>query len=157
MKRFLLLVICCIATSTAQATEKIESIRDTIVSTLKHTNPTTLAQFNEFYKQYEQSVFEFFDPKNELPLTQHIERMNQDLKTLKGVYDNPQFKSVRPNLLDLNNHFIAMVAILKQYIGSRNSIGMALNVRPFKFLLPAAVKNRGNISLFKSLHHRLTC
>lgn len=141
----------------ALARPSIEEVRDSIIKTLAHHNPCVLEQFNCFYAQFDSSVHAFFDKKNHQSLADHIKRIEGEADLLGQVCSDLNFSSVCAILRKHRAHVLELIAILKKYVGSINSVGFALNVKRFEFLLPDDIKKRGHISLFRSLHHRLMC
>ena len=150
-------LFCLIATVQcfANQQEDIEIIRQTITHTLAHASPESLPLYQQFCDQYQKLVFDFFDKNNNFPLGIHIHAMERNLGVLAKVIALPAFSSVRTILTHLYPHLAELVATAKSYLGSRNYISFALSVRKFKYLLPYAIRNRGEISLLWSLRHRL--
>lgn len=152
-----LCLITIFAESSLASVQSIEQVRDTIIRILKQNNSTALEQFNNFYMQFDRSVHLFFDRKNNQTLADHIKRMEDEVAMLNTVCNDQAFASVRHILQSHRDQVIDLLAIFKKYIGSINSVGFALKVKRFEFLLPADIKKRGHFSLFRSLHHRLMC
>ncbi len=133
----------------------IEIIRNKIIRTLTANNPKALPDFFQYSDKYDKVVFDFFDTNNSLSLVSHIQLLDESLKTLNNVIDNPEFSSARANLQEVFPKLVELIAIFKQQIGSRNYGWLGLKVRRFKSLLPLLVRNRGEVSLLWSLRHRV--
>lgn len=150
-------VVFSLLSSMALAVPAIESVRDLIVKKLKKNNQTALVQFNNFYKQFEDSVHEFFDKNNDQPLNDHIKRMEGEVETLARVCKDLDFRTVWDVLQEHHMHVLDLISILRSYIGSHNSVAFALRLKRFEFLVPADIRKRGLFAIFRSLHHRLMC
>jgi hypothetical protein len=148
-----LLILAC----SAQAVDNIETIKAKVQRILAQKNPQALAQYNDYSRQYDQLVLDFFDSNNHEPLKAHVNAIAEAMRILKETYNNPQFASVRPILMTYHKHGAKLVHELKQYIGSRNTIGLVLRLRHFVFLLPKVVRDKGGLNLLKGLHYRLRC
>lgn len=133
----------------------VEVVRNKVIRTLSANNPKILPEFFKYSDQYDKLVFDFFDTNNKLPLVSHIQLLDENLKTLTQVIDNPEYSSARVNLQEVYPKLIELIAILKNQIGSRNYGWLGLKIRRFKFLLPLLIRNRGEISLLWSLRHRV--
>ncbi len=141
----------------AHAVGDFESARNTVLSRLSQEEPTCLKEFDSFFKRYDALVVSFFDKKNNDPLETHIEHMEKELQTLKNVCEDARYRCVNPILCNYRTHITELITLLKDYIGSHDALSLAFKVRKFKTILPEAVKQRGDISLFWSLYHRLRC
>jgi len=137
--------------------QDIEIIQSKIISILEKNNPLIIPEFNNFCTQYHQSIVQFFDTTNNEPLTLHIARIENELLLLKQTYSDIRFNSVQPILLGYHQDITKLVHVLKNYVGSTNSISLAWHVQQFKSLLPQPIKDRGNYALFMALKHRLAC
>jgi len=137
------------------ANEDIESIKKTIISTLTHANQSALAPFQILSQQYEQLVTNFFDKQNHESLKKHVSHMEKYLNVLLNVIKDPQFISVRANLVALYPHISELVTMFKNSLGSKNYVSLGWKVRSFKFLLPDSIKKMGDLSLFWCLRHRI--
>lgn len=136
-------------------THDVATSKAIIVSILYQKNPDAVPEFNHFFDKYDRSVIMFFDRKNNDSLAQHIRRMEAELQELQAVYNDERFSSVREPLIDQYEHLSNLLVVLRRYVGSRDALSLAFKVRKFKFLLPPEVRKRGNISLYRSLRHRL--
>lgn len=154
-KHFSIAMLCCY--SAAIATGNVESARTTIVELLKKEQPACIAEFKTFFKQYDELVVNFFDKKNNDSLTTHIMRMETELQTLKKVCDDEQYRCIHPILCGYHAQVTELIELLKRYVGSHDTVSLAFKVRKFKIILPEVVRQRGDVSLFWSLHHRLRC
>lgn len=157
MNTLVYLIFCALFSCALYAQESIEHVKDHIIATLSHHNPHVVKRFNDFYKQFDGSVHSFFDRANNQPLTEHIKRIEQELALLTTVCQDKAFASVATILKTHQQSVIELIAILKKYVGSCNSVGFALKVKRFEFLVPQDIKERGHFSIFRSLHHRLQC
>lgn len=148
-------VLGCIVQS--YAFEDIETARTSMITLLEKHNPDVLRDFHGFCHRYNQLVFDFFDKKNNDPLEAHIKYMETNANILQHVCNDLRFQSVRSFLITRYEQVLEMIKVLKKYKGSHDTLTLAFRLKKFKFLLPYAVKKRGDISLFWSLHHRLRC
>lgn len=143
------------------AFKNIDLHKQEIKTTLQKKNPALVAAFNQFCRQYDQSVLAFFDIHNNLSLAQHIQRMEKDLTILERTCNDIQFASVRALLTELHNELQDLVTLLRQHRSSKkslkNSLRLAFKVRRFKKLLPMPINRWTEISLFWTLNHRLHC
>lgn len=151
------IILCSLLICPLYGFKNIERAKKEIASTLQITNPAKLHEFYNFCDQYDHAVASFFDTNNYVSLKAHIDIMEKNLLTLKATIENPEFKTVRHILTDLNQQLINLMSLLSKYVGSKNSISLAFKVRHFKCLLPPAVENRGDFSLWWALTHRLGC
>lgn len=156
MKYISLIVSLALCTSLT-AFKNIEIHKKEIGSVLQKHNPESLKNFKQFTAKYDQLVISFFDTGNNLSLANHIERMQSELVTLNQVANDSQFISAKPLFSDLNKQLCQLITVLKQYVSSKNSIGLAFKVRKFKKLLPCPLNKWTDFSLFLSLNHRLNC
>ena len=142
---------------TASAISNLETTRKEIVATLNREAPNCVAEFNSFFKKYDAVVFSFFDTKNNEPLKAHIESMESELQLLQNVCNDARYRSVHSILCEYHAHLKELVTLLKQYVGSHDTVSLAWKVRRFKVILPKTVKQQGDVSLFWGLYHRLRC
>jgi len=154
-KQHSIAALCCY--SIAFATGNLESARKTVVELLNKEQPACIKEFKTFFKQYDELVVSFFDKQNNDPLTTHIARMETKLQTLKNVCDDERYRCIHPILCGYHTQVTELVALLKHYVGSHDTLSLAFKVHKFKIILPESVRQRGDISLFWSLHHRLRC
>jgi len=151
------IILCSLLILPLHAFKNIESSKKEIKATLQITNPKILSEFHNFCLEYDNVVTSFFDTNNHYSLAKHIDLMEKNLITLKTVAENPEFKTVRHILMDLNQQLANLISLLSKYVGSKNSVGLAFKVRNFKNLLPPAVEKKGDFSLWWALTHRLGC
>jgi hypothetical protein len=147
-----LLMLCSNSMSSAMS---LEAGKNRIVATLRNEQPAIVAEFVNFCRQYDALVVDFFDTKNNESLGVHIGRMEAELQTLYRVCHDMRYQSVKGLLLYYYTHIAELVSLLKQYVGSYNTLSLGLKLRKFKLLLPESVKARGDFSLFCSVRHRL--
>jgi len=150
-------IIVLVFFSAAYAGEDFESARKSVITCLHKEQPACIAEFNTFFKRYDALVVNFFDKKNNEPLTTHICHMETELQTLKTVCNDTRYGCINAILCTYQTHIEDLISLLKSYVGSHDSLSLAFKVRKFKMILPEHVKKRGDISLFWSLHHRLRC
>lgn len=143
--------------SAANASLDIETAKATIIETLQRENPSVIGEFKRLCRRYDRIIITFFDTNNTDSLKTHINYMEAELRTLKNLCDDIRFRSVQSILTNFYEHIQHLITILQQYIGSRNTISLALKVRNYKFLLPKIVHARGDLALLKGLNHRLRC
>jgi hypothetical protein len=141
----------------AHAGEDFESARKSIITCLNKEQSGCMAEFNTFFKRYDAVVINFFDKKNNEPLKAHIGHMETELQTLKSVCNDTRYGCINAILCTYQTYVEDLIALLKNYVGSHDTISLAFKVRKFKIILPEHVKSRGDISLFWSLYHRLRC
>lgn len=156
-KSYLLSISLLQLTHHLYALDTIEVTKAALVKTLQQQNPAALTEFMLLFKRYEQIVFDFFDTNNHAPLSTHISRMQDELKTLDQCCSNPHFNAITPTLRMYQAHLQELVTLLQSYKNARDIISVGFKVRKFKFLLPKEVYERGDIALFLALRHRLTC
>ena len=137
--------------------DDVQARKQAIIYTLSQKNPTALPEFAAFFTKYDQLVTKFFDTTNYESLEAHTRYMEKELHVLRAACNDNRFKPVRDILVAHYHDVEHLVAVLKEYRGSRDAISLALKVRGFKFLLPPDVKKRGDIALFFALKHRLSC
>jgi hypothetical protein len=135
----------------------IETTKADIITILQQKNPLLITEFNTLYRRYQQLITTFFDTNNNDSLIFHIKHMEDELQFLHSLCSDLRFKCVQPILRTYAEHIGSLIVILKQYVRSVNVITLALKLQHFKFLLPGNIKERGNLSLLHSLHHRLSC
>lgn len=150
-------LIVLIFVGAAHASGDFESARKTIISCLNTEQPSCIAEFNTFFKRYDEMVITFFDKQNNESLKTHISYMETELQTLKSVCNNARYSCINAILCTYQAQIEDLIALLKNYVGSHDTVSLAFKVRKFKVILPEHVKKRGDISLFWSLHHRLRC
>jgi hypothetical protein len=152
---FSIAALCCYGISVAS--ENLELARKTIFERLSKEQPACIGEFKTFFKQYDELVVNFFDKKNNDPLTTHIMRMETELQTLKNACNDERYRCVNPILCGYHDHVTELITLLKHYVGSHDTLSLAFKVHKFKIILPETVRQRGDISLFWSLYHRLRC
>lgn len=157
MKFTFKLMLCCLLIAPMYAFKNIETSKKEIRATLQVVNPSVIEQFGKFCDQYNRLVTSFFDTNNWYSMAKHIEQMEKNIITLRQTADDPQFKTVRHLLLDLEQQLVNLISLLARHIGSKNSMSLAWKVRHFKNLLPTHVAQRGDFALWWSLNHRLRC
>lgn len=150
---FIMVFMC----SSTDAIPDLETTRNTISAILHKELPTSVGVFDNFFKQYDERVCTFFDKRNNDSLKTHIEHMEQELYILKNICDDMHYHCIKPILTHYHMHISELITLLKEYINSHDTLSLAFKVREFKHILPHEVKQRGDISLFWSLHHRLRC
>lgn len=143
--------------SGACAIVDLETIKGEIVTVLRQEQPKYVEEFNQFFKRYDELVFKFFDQKNNDSLKTHVHDMEAEIEILKNVCADERYRSISNTLRNYHTHVAELVGVLKQFVGSRDTISLALRVRKFKPILPKTIRQRGRSSLLKSLHHRLRC
>ncbi len=139
------------------ARPSIEQVRDSIIKNLSKNNPMVVIEFNNFYNQFDRVIRLFFDKKNNQSLALHIKQIELIVKTLKGISIDQNFQCVRVVLQEYYAEVKDLLAILKEYVGSINSVSFALRVKRFEFIVPTDIRKRGQLYIFGSLHHRLMC
>ena len=152
----LLLTITLIACPLLAHTD-VDTVKQEVFTILKKTNPRVLPRMQEYDAQYAESVRVFFDKKNKQPLAEHCKRMKAELELLQNVCSDHQFASVRHLLLENHRHLTEFYTTVKSYIGSHNTLGFALALRKYRFLLTGKIKTRSIFYLFGCLSHRLSC
>jgi len=138
------------------ATTDIEITKTNIATILQQKNPAALPHFYDFCTKYDQLVENFLDINNNDSLATHVGYISTATQILKKLCYNPEFIAVKPILLDYYKQATKLVSLLQKYIGSRNTLFFGLQLHPFRFLLPTAVKNKGRLAVLKALNHRLT-
>jgi hypothetical protein len=134
-----------------------ETTKKNILTTLKQEQPTAIEEFTAFFKKYDDLVLNFFDKKNKSPLKTHIGYMETELEILQKVCHDIRYQSIHPLLSNYHTHLTELITLLKNSIGSNDTLSLSLKIRKFKKILPEEVRKRGNVALFSALHHRLTC
>lgn len=159
MNKSIILKFIFIATAyqSTYCLESVDKLKRKIIAILNTSNPAMVEPYTQFCKQYDHLVISFFDTHNNQSLSTHIKQMEQELATLNAVRRDPQFESVKSILHSLNIKLTGMINLLKEYLGSRNAVALALDLQEFDCLLPDAIKNRGKFELFCSLQRRLGC
>lgn len=163
-KRLLFSVIVLLSNDTAcfkvdfeKNRESFEKTRETIETILSQKQPSSVPDFKSFFQKYDQLATSFFDKKNNAPLAQHVELMESELNALKTASTDPRYESVQHLLSEYHTRLSDLVGLLKNYIGSQNTLSCAMELIDFKHVLPEPVTKRGYYSLYWSLHHRLHC
>ena len=154
-KRFF--IILAFISGTVSAISDLDATRKEIIAVLHREAPTCIEEFNDFFKKYDGVVFSFFDKKNNEPLKAHIESMETELQLLQNVCNDVRYQSVHSILCEYHMHLKELVTLLRQYVGSCDTLSLAWKVRKFKVILPKTVKKQGDVSLFWALNHRLRC
>ncbi len=143
--------------SSASALSTIETTKKNILTLLQAAQSECLSEFTLFSQRYDEVVTCFFDRNNRDSLQTHVTYMEKELKTLESVYNDKRYELVRHLLAEYRTALTELVTTLKKYIGSRNTVGLALHVSKYRPLLPSAIRERGDVSLFQALRHRLRC
>lgn len=135
----------------------VDITKEKIFALLTQSNPSAIPLMQQYDAQYEESIRVFFDKKNKHTLAEHCKRMKNELDLLHAVCADPQFKSIHHLLLENYHNLTDFYDTVKSYIGSRNSLGFALALRKYRFLLTGKIKKRSIFYLFGCLSHRLNC
>lgn len=135
----------------------LEIIKGQIITVLRQEQPKHVEEFEHFFKKYDDLVFKFFDQKNHDSLKVHVDGMEAEIEILKNVCSDARYHSISTTLRNYQAYVAELVDVLKQFIGLRDTISLALKVRKFKPIIPKVIRQRGELSLLKSLHHRLRC
>jgi len=146
-----------IIASSVHAIIDLNATRNMVDAILNEKNPEHTVEFKRFFRRYDDVVESFFDKKNNDSLKTHITKMETELQTLKSVCDDVRYGCISSILCTYYEHITELIDLLRHYIGSHDTLSLAFKVREFKAILPETVRQRGDISLFKALYHRLRC
>jgi hypothetical protein len=153
MVKYLVIFLCFV--SGVQGYTNVTESKAMILTILQQKNPSVIPEIKDFFKRYDQSIQLFFDKSNNDSFSTHIDRMEGEVAEIEAVIEDERFAAIRHILEEQHEHLISLLNIFKRYEGSHSALSLAFKVRKFKFLLPVDVRKRGNLSLYKSLRHRL--
>lgn len=157
MKTIITFIIALLCTSITCAITDLESDRHTIIAILNQQRPESVSEFHSLFKHYDEAVLQFFDKKNNDSLKMHIDYMEVEILTFKRLGDDAHYGCIQPLLHEYYYCLKDLLTIVKRYIGSWDTLSLALRLKKFKPILPVALRHRGDFSLFWALNHRLHC
>lgn len=150
-------MVALLFTGIIHAITDLETDRKIIITILSQSQPALVQEFKALCNHYDESVFQFFDKKNNNSLATHVAYMESEIEIFKKVGDDIRYRTVQPLVYEYYYYLKDLLAIVKRYIGSWDTLTLALKLRKFKPILPIDIRNRGDFALFWSLNHRLHC
>jgi hypothetical protein len=153
----LMTLIFLLLPALTHAHQNFDETRQEILTILQTTTPTAVQPCKALFAQYDTLVTNFFDKKNTESLAAHVKHMREGVAALHTACHDVRFKSVHVLFKRLHKDVSAMVDTCASYVGARITLFFALAMKKFKFLMPAAIQNKGDFAVFRCLSHRLSC